>query len=257
MEKENPIKITKNEKMSQEKTSKILRKPITYVIQSWEGQDCASPPPPKHIEMKDSLKKEEIYESTSLKSNESTYLDQPHPVDRREEVHNKLEKSETKLDENTDIDETKKTYFHLSGQPSTHQDRLQLPREEMSKQHPENKNKKDYLISLGVLKLQDVRSDKPKDEEYETYLIRSTGPGPRNVFLEEEKGGLVQLNNKTQETYLITSPGWGRATGLKEEKEGLIKQKNEKKGTYNINDLRPVGGATISLNEGKRGFIKS
>ena len=55
------------------------------------------------VEVNDSLKKEEIYESTSLKSNESTYLDQPHPIYRREKVHNKLKKSETKLDEHKDI----------------------------------------------------------------------------------------------------------------------------------------------------------
>ena len=78
---------------------KNIIKPITYIIQRREGQDGSSSPPPKHIKAKYSLK-EEINESASPKSNDSTYLYQSHPIKQMEMVHDILETPKAKLDEN-------------------------------------------------------------------------------------------------------------------------------------------------------------
>ena len=112
---ENTIKDTKDEKMQKEKTSKKVRKTVTYIRKGGEGQHS---PPPEHIKSKDPLK-EEKFVDTNHKNNSSTYLYESHPVKRMKMIHNVLEKAE--LDENTDIDKTEKTYIHLSSKPSTHE----------------------------------------------------------------------------------------------------------------------------------------
>ena len=152
-----------------------------------------------------------------------------------EVVHNVLEKS--KVDENTDMDKTEKTYVYLRSQPSTHDNGFQLPRTKMSKQNPENKIRKNYLVPgrLIGLKIKDVSKNKPIDEDYETYLHGSPSPSLGDIILKGENEELIQLNDKTRETYIAVVPRRGGTVGLEGEKR-KTKMKSKKLTILTISD---------------------
>ena len=134
-----------------------------------------------------------------------------------------------------------------------------LGEKDMSEQQPDNKTKAEYLIQSRLVKLEirDINKTKPKDDDYETYIITPVSPSTfltGTARLECEKEGLIIMNNENQETYTMVNrrEGTGR---LKGEKEGLIiKMNNEKQETYNIDDVRPTG--TARLEEEKENLIK-